>query len=117
MKKLETGFGLVKLLISITKAIAFIITFFLVYLGYYKWDMGRLKAFCEDLQPGTPVSQLVRIAEQYGFSPSWFKTDGAFDQTANQWTLYIPSISSVGANVCAIKHNKVTVISTKIEID
>ena len=90
---------------------------FLIYLAYYWWDMRQLTAFCGDVKAGTPVSQLSQIANRHGIRSSWLKGDGVFDEEANRWTLYVPAASSVGANVCAIHHNKETVISTEIEID
>ena len=91
--------------------------FFLVYLVWYWWDMRQLRAFCEDVRAGTPVSQLPQIAGRHGISRRWLKGNGAFNEKANQWSYYVPSTASAGANVCAIRHNKVTVISAIVEID
>lgn len=96
---------------------AFFIAFLLVYLAWYWWDMRQLRAFCEDVHAGTPVSQLPQIADRHGVNRKWLKGNGAFNEMANQWGYYVPSTASAGANVCAIRHNKVTVISAIVEID
>jgi hypothetical protein len=90
---------------------------FILYLAYFWWDMGHLRAFCAELRPGTPISQLYSIAQKHGVNTYLLKGDGAYSERTGQWTHYIPATSSVGANVCAIHHNKVTVISAEIEID
>lgn len=95
----------------------FFIAFLLVYLAWYWWDMRQLRAFCEEVRVGTPVSQLPQIADRYGINRKWLKSNGVFNEKTNQWSFYVPSTASVGANVCAIRHNKETVISTIVEID
>lgn len=102
--------------ITLRMATAFI-AFMLVYLVWLWWDMGQLRTFCENVRAGTPVSQLPQIADRHGVNRKWLKGDGAFNERTNQWSYYVPSTASVGANVCAIRHNKVTVISTIVQID
>lgn len=93
------------------------IAFLLVYLAWYWWDMKQLQAFCEEVHTGTPVSRLLPIADRYGISKKWLKGDGEFNDKTNQWSFYVPSAASAGSNVCAIHHDKVTVISAIVEID
>lgn len=96
---------------------AVFITLFLLYLVWYWWDMRQLRAFCDAVHVGIPVSQLQQIADRQGISKKWLKGDGAFNAETQQWSFYVPSAASVGANVCAIRHDKVTVISANIEND
>lgn len=90
---------------------------FTLYLVYYWWDMRQLRLFCDDVKAGTPIIRLSQIAEHHGINSKWIKGDGAYNEKENYWSFYVPSAASVGSNVCAIKHNKVTVISSVIEID
>ena len=90
---------------------------FIIYLAYYWWDMRQLRSFCDAIRVGTPVNALQQIADHHRISIRWLKGDGAFNERTNTWTYYVPSTASVGANVCAIHHDKVTVISAEIEID
>lgn len=101
----------------IIKSVFFLIAILLIYLVYYWWDMGRLRAFCDDIKIGTAVTKLPQIADNHGINPRWVKGDGMFSKVTSEWSFYVPSAASVGANVCAIHHNKSTVISAVIEID
>jgi len=103
--------------IKLIKAIGFLLAAFLIYLAYYWWDMRQLKSFCDDVKAGTPVSELRQIAEQHGINLRWINGDGILNQDKTEWSYYVPSTASAGANVCAIHHNKSTVISSVIEID
>ena len=92
-------------------------TFLLVYLAWYWWDMRQLRAFCADIHVGTPVAQVQQIADRHGISKRWLNGDGAFNDKTGQWSFYVPSAASVGANVFAIHHDKLTVVSAIVEID
>jgi hypothetical protein len=101
----------------ILKALVCLALIFIAYLAYYWWNIAKLRAFCEELKPGTSVSELQRIGARHGINPSWLRGDSVFDAASKQWRYYVPATSSVGANVCAIRHDKATVISAEIEID
>lgn len=90
---------------------------FVLYAVWYWWDMRQLRQFCEEIRPGTPVGQLAQIAGRHGIDTRRLKGDGAAGQDGRHWTFYIPSTASVGSNVCAISHDKATVISATIEFD
>lgn len=90
---------------------------FLMYVVWYNWDMHKLRAFCSAAKPGLSLAALPEISDKYGISRRWLAHQGAFDQETGLWSLYVPSTASVGANVCAIHHNKLVVVSAVIEID
>lgn len=93
------------------------ITFFVLYPIYYWWDMRNLRSFCDAVKVGTPVTALAQIAEHHSISSNWLRGDGVFNEREKYWSIYVPSTASVGSNVCAIRHDKMKVISAIIEID
>lgn len=88
-----------------------------MYTVWYAWEMHNLEVFCSDVKSGTALTALPEMAEKHGISPRWLTHQGAFNKNDGLWSLYVPSSASVGANVCAIRHNKSEVVSATIQID
>jgi len=99
----------------LAKAALVLVAWFLIYLAYYWWDMRRLRAFCDDVKVGTPVSSLITIADQHGVEKHWLEGKGVFDETRNEGVLYVPAASTIGEVACALHHNGLTVTSAKIQ--
>jgi hypothetical protein len=102
---------------SILKLAAALAGLFLLYCAWYVWDMHQLRAFCEEIRPGTPVAELPRIAGRHGVDARWLQKDGAFSESMHMWVFYVPSTASVGSNVCVINHDKSHVIGATVEYD
>lgn len=88
-----------------------------LYLVYYGYDMRQLREFCDAIKPGMLVSGLPTLAQQHNIDSRWFRHDGAYNADRQQWIYYVPSAASVGANVCAIRHDKTQVISAELQFD
>ena len=116
-ERVPLGLRLYAIAKALMKIIVWVLLVFGLYLSYYWWDMQRLRAFCDEIKPGTAVADLPRIADKHGFSPKWVRLESFTNASSIPTTDYVPSPASVGANVCAIRHNKEVVISTEIQID
>lgn len=99
----------------LAKAALVLVAWFLIYLAYYWWDMRRLQAFCDEVKVGTPVSSLITIADQHGVDKHWLQGKGVIDESQNEGTFYVPAASTIGEVACAIRHNRLTVISAQIQ--
>lgn len=97
--------------------VLFFVALMALYLMWLWWDMRQLRAFCDDVRPGMPVRELVQVADRHGIQTHWLKGEGAADKENGLWYFYVPSTASVGSNVCAISHNRETVVSATVKID
>lgn len=91
--------------------------FFVLYLGYYWWDMRNLRAFCDEVKTDMPVTALPQLAEHHNLNSRYVTGDGVFREEKRFWSYYVPSNASVGSNVCANRHDKVKVISAELQYD
>ena len=82
--------------------------------GWAWWDMHRLTAFCQSLQPRVLVVDLPRIAMRAGLDGRWLQHDGVFDDRTNSWVVFMPAKSTMWDMVCAIHHNRSVVISAQV---
>jgi hypothetical protein len=88
-----------------------------IYLAWLWWDMRQLRVFCGEVKAGMPLAEFLQVADRHGIDRRWLKGDGMFDKSSGLWYFYVPSTASVGSNVCAIGHNKVSVVSAVVEMD
>lgn len=82
-----------------------------IFGGWLWWDMRRVRAFCDEVKPGTLVASLPEIASRHGVDSKWFKSPGVYDEKAGDWFLPIPAPSTMGDMICAIHHDQTLVKS------
>lgn len=81
-------------------------------LFYMRWEIQHLDAFCNDLKPGTPVSQIPQLAEKHGILGS-LPRRALEDKERNEWILLVPAVTTMGDVMCVVHHNNVVVVSAK----
>lgn len=78
------------------------------------WDVRRVRAFCADVQPGLLLSQLAPIAKRHWVGRGLIEKQGTFDEKTKDWVFFVPAPSTMGDVVCAIHHDKVSVVSAAL---
>jgi len=86
------------------------------YVAWTFWDMHRLRSFCNEVHPGTPVKEISLIATRRGIDRRWLEREGngIFDDSTKTWGLMIPAPSQMGDMACSIKHNGVVVTAAEV---
>ena len=84
------------------------------YALYAQWDKQRLSSFCAEARPGTPIGDLGKIAERHRVDTRWIIRGGTFDEATKTWRIFVPAPSTIGDMVCAIQHDRHSVISAKV---
>lgn len=101
--------------IVIAKLMAILAAIFILFLGYNWWDMRRLQLFCDEVKVGTPMSEVMKIAVDYGVETHWFNEAGILDEITNERISYFPATSTMGDVACEIRHDTVTVLSAQVK--
>ena len=83
-------------------------------IAWPQWDMHRLRSFCGDVRPGTPVSELVNVASDHWVDTRWLSRKGITDKRTNLEQIFVPAESQMGDMVCSIKHDGTKVISAEV---
>lgn len=98
---------------GIGKLAAAVLLAMLLIGGWTWWDMRRLRSFCEDIHTGMSLAMLPGIAEQHGIHRGCLERGGIYDERTRDWVLLVPAAFTMGDLVCAIHHDKVSVVSAK----
>ena len=78
------------------------------------WDVHKVTSFCEDVHPGALLTALPQLAVQHGINPHWMDRSVS-DGQQGDWVFFVPAGSTLGDYSCAVHHNKLAVISAKID--
>lgn len=74
------------------------------------WDVHRLRAFCDEVHAGLPLSTLAEVAQRHSVAPRWVARQGVFDAQSKDWVMFVPAASTMGDVVCAIHHDRAVVV-------
>jgi hypothetical protein len=80
------------------------------YVGWIQWEVHKMKSFCGDVRPGTPIAGLRAIADRHGVNLD--KDESVYDESSKDWFLPVPVVPTFGDVICAIHHDKIVVRST-----
>lgn len=69
----------------------------ILYPVYYVWDTGRVEDFCESIEPGISVSELLQLAEEQGITLNM-----PADNETGQWRTSVESSASIDRYACVI---------------
>jgi hypothetical protein len=87
-------------------------TLIALYGGWIWWDVQHVRAFCHDLAPGEPISDIPVAAERNGVNAHWQDGGpGVMDKRTNDWFLPVWAVSTFGDITCRIHHNRVSIVS------
>jgi hypothetical protein len=87
--------------------------FLLAYGGWIQWEVHKMKSFCSDAKPGTPVDHLQAIADSHGVQ--LHGTEGVYSESTKNWFLPVPVMPTFGDIACLIRHDKKTVQSATMD--
>ncbi|GAB4087629.1 hypothetical protein GCM10028785_02980 [Hydrogenophaga soli] len=82
--------------------------------GWVGWDMHCVRTFCDHVQPGMPMTELVALAEQHGLDRRRVQDRGVPDDQSKDWVLLVPVQATMGDMVCAIHHDQEQVSSATV---
>ncbi|MEJ0084406.1 MAG: hypothetical protein WDO72_01880 [Pseudomonadota bacterium] len=82
-----------------------------VYSIYFVWDTHRLRSFCGELRPGTPVAQVAQIAARHGVDQKSIIDSRKFSADAKDQRMIAVAPSTMGEMGCDIKLNGAEVVS------
>lgn len=102
-------------LFALLKLFALLVALLFAYIGWIFWDVHQLRLFCDALPAATPVLHLPEIAQRHGINPRWVQRDGVYVEGDGVWFIAVPAASTMGDTVCAIRHDKVQVLSAVLK--
>lgn len=82
------------------------------YIGFARWEIGKLKRFCSDASPGAPVSILKEAAARHGIEARWLA--GTCEPDGKRCFIFAPAASTIGEQGCRITHDGSVILSSKI---
>lgn len=84
------------------------------YSIYYAWDTNRLRSFCGELDPGTPVVQVAQIAARHHIDQKSIIDARKFSDEAKDQRMIAVAPSTMGEMSCDIKLNGSEVVSATL---
>lgn len=102
-----------RLLVAFARVTALFAVLMVAYPAWAWWNMRQLQVFCDAVPSGKPVSALIGLAEQHGYSRHWIDS-GLKPKPDGTHVIFVPSAASFGETVCAIQHDGTTVKSARV---
>jgi len=96
-----------RIAISLRRVGAFFVVLLCLSLVWSWWEVGQVRAYCASVVPGTPVSALPDLTEQFGFR--------RFGKSNDAQPFLVPTYTALGLFTCVIRHDGVVVISAKVD--
>jgi len=84
------------------------------YSIYFAWDTHRLRSFCDELRPGTPVAQVAQIAARHHIDQKSIVDARKLSDEAKDQRMIAVAPSTMGEMGCDIKLNGTEVISATL---
>jgi hypothetical protein len=100
-------------ILKVAQSLFFVALTFFAYVGWLQWEVHKMKSFCGDVRPGTPVADLRAIADRHGVNLG--KHEGIYDESSKDWFLLVPVVPTFGDVICSIHHDKTVVRSAAME--
>jgi len=95
------------------KAVLGILSLLIVALGGFAllFNSGAqaVEQFCQEIQPGMPITQLVSLAEQRGLS---LKLPG-MSEASGTYQALVHTVRSYGRHVCWVQHDQQQVLARR----
>jgi hypothetical protein len=92
------------------------VAMFIAFLPYRLWETYKLKAMCEDIKPGLPVSEVRDLVEKYGLNTRWVSKE-PYSRSDGTLVWMVPTTSSIGQDRCVIVRDKAVVLSATVDLD
>lgn len=102
-----------RLRLAFRNVLAFFAIVIVGWMGWRVWDQHRIDQFCAAAQPGTSLSQLPDLADQYGFGRHWVER-GLKRKNEPEKRFFVPTNSSMGQTGCMIRHDGSVVASASV---
>ena len=103
---------MLKSVLSGLLALLLVLGLYVLWMGY---DVGRLRALCNAIQPGQTLTEVAGQVKQTGFDAPALRGGVATGGTdADQRTLLIPAPATMGETVCKIDVQDGRVLSARM---
>jgi len=102
------------MMIRALRVVGVIASPFVLFAFWSLWEVHQVTSFCEDVHQGASLGTLPVLAARHGIGLHWMN-GSVFDAQQRDWVFFVPAKSTMGDYTCAVHHDKVVVISAKID--